>query len=679
MAGTKKEYSLGFIIGATIDRGFPGAFKSAQRHIAATKKAARNAGKAWADFGASAGKLVLGVTAAATGVAAAVWKMTDAVGEQGNRAYLYSRKIGMTAEAYQELEYAFNQSGIAAGQFGYMMRRLDTTISTAASSTERADRFAEEFGLSAEKLANMNPERRIERLIEYLNYLEDPLERDRIALELFGRSGAEMARLMEIGAGGIQELREEARRTGNVMSNEAAAQANAYASMKEQLRTTVNGVKVQLFSGLLPIFTEVMGNITERIQAVDWAAMGERIVEWVRDFIPKVQEFGQRAGEFIMKIRDGVLAVKEFLGGWRNTAKLVGVLMLLPTAIKLVKAMVATFKLITPVTLVATKAQVGFNIAMKANPIGIIILAIIALIAGIVLLIRNWDRVKEVFIRVWEAIRDFFARIVDWIRSKFQAWIQFQINLLIRIRDFFVNVWEAIKGFFSGIVDWIREKFRALIQFQIDLLIGIRDFFINVWESIKGVWSVVTDFFSGIFSGAWEAIKSAWSGVTGFFSGIWSGIVNGARGMVNSVINVVNGLIKGFLTPFNFIIKGLNKIPGVNIPELSLSIPQLAKGGIFDRPMIAQIAEAGDAEAVVPLNNKPRSRAIWETAGQMAGFTSGGGSGGDSISISVPINIGGNADESTVKQIQSAAQDVAAIVRRELEAVQKKKARLSFA
>lgn len=52
-------------------------------------------------------------------------------------------------------------------------------------------------------------------------------------------------------------------------------------------------------------------------------------------------------------------------------------------------------------------------------------------------------------------------------------------------------------------------------------------------------------------------------------------VANVFRTMGNTVIGVLNGMIRGFLTPFNVIIKGLNKLPKVNIPELKFAIPKI--------------------------------------------------------------------------------------------------------
>ena len=72
--------------------------------------------------------------------------------------------------------------------------------------------------------------------------------------------------------------------------------------------------------------------------------------------------------------------------------------------------------------------------------------------------------------------------------------------------------------------------------------------------------------------------------------------LNGVLSMIENIINKGIGLINGAIDI-------INKIPGVDIGKIEeLALPRLAKGGIVDRPTIAEIGERG-REAVVPLEN----------------------------------------------------------------------------
>ena len=193
----------------------------------------------------------------------------------------------------------------------------------------------------------------------------------------------------------------------------------------------------------------------------------------------------------------------------------------------------------------------GAAIAFLTSPIGLVIIAIGAIISVIVLLIKNWDKVKEVASNVWNSIKETWNKVATW----------FDVNVVQPVSNFFSDMWEGIKKSAS-----------------------------NAWDWILGLFSKGGKIFSG---------------VVGAISDVFKKIVNSIIGGINKVIampfNTINGLLNkirdvevlGF-TPFDGF-WGYNPLP---VPR----IPMLAKGGIVDSATLAVIGEAGK-EAVMPLEN----------------------------------------------------------------------------
>lgn len=94
----------------------------------------------------------------------------------------------------------------------------------------------------------------------------------------------------------------------------------------------------------------------------------------------------------------------------------------------------------TAATGAATAAQTGLNAAMRANPIGTVILLIEGAIAGGVLLYKNWDTVKAKSGEVWNSIKTAFGGIRDSITGAFSA------------------AKEKVAGFFS----WLDQKIESV-------------------------------------------------------------------------------------------------------------------------------------------------------------------------------------------------------------------------
>ena len=92
---------------------------------------------------------------------------------------------------------------------------------------------------------------------------------------------------------------------------------------------------------------------------------------------------------------------------------------------------------------ICTAAQWALNVAMTANPVGIIIVAIGALIAIGVALWMNWDSVCAWCKQAFQAVGDFFVSVGTSIGSFF-------VGLWTGIKDTAVGVWNGITGFLSG-------------------------------------------------------------------------------------------------------------------------------------------------------------------------------------------------------------------------------------
>lgn len=115
---------------------------------------------------------------------------------------------------------------------------------------------------------------------------------------------------------------------------------------------------------------------------------------------------------------------------------------------------------------VATAAQWAWNAAMSANPLGLIIIAIAAVIAGIVLLVQNWDWVKETALEVWaaissaasaawDAISSAAGEVFDWLTGAWDSVVATVTAGWDLISSTASGVWDAITGFVSDFIGWV--------------------------------------------------------------------------------------------------------------------------------------------------------------------------------------------------------------------------------
>lgn len=309
--------------------------------------------------------------------------------------------------------------------------------------------------------------------------------------------------------------------------------------------------------------------------------------------------------------------------------------------------------------------QLALNAAMLANPIGIVVAAVAALVAAFVYLWNNCEGFRNFFLNMWENIKAAFASVVEWFKGAAASIGQFFSDAWQGIKnawsgagEFFGNVRQGINEKFEKIGDWFSEKFTQAKEAaqnawatakehfanvkqgitnafaSVDSWMGSKfgeswtavkkafsnsvagQYFGQVWNTVKGIFSVVKNVLSGNFSDAWAAIKGVFSGWGNFFSGLWNNIksifsnvgatignaiTNTVKKAVNGVLSTAVKIINGFISAINFAIGVINLIPGVSISKLD----KLQTPQLAKGGVVdrATLAMIGEdgAEAVVPL------------------------------------------------------------------------------
>lgn len=131
-------------------------------------------------------------------------------------------------------------------------------------------------------------------------------------------------------------------------------------------------------------------------------------------------------------------------------------------------------------TAAATAATWLFNAAMTVltSPITLVVLAIGALIAIIVLLIKNWDTVKAKAIEVWNKIKEAWNKAGEW----------FHKNVTEPVSNFFTGMWDGIKGAFTKAFGFIKKAFKGYVNGWITMVESFINFFVNgINFLIKGI------------------------------------------------------------------------------------------------------------------------------------------------------------------------------------------------
>ena len=246
---------------------------------------------------------------------------------------------------------------------------------------------------------------------------------------------------------------------------------------------------------------KIWGNIKTILTAV-WQGIKNVAIPIFQTIWGVIKTVFEAIGKIIDKIAPQFANLADQLAnGNIDTDKWVKVGEAIAKIIAVIVGVVAAVKTVIAVVRTVTSVVKGVSavISFVSSPVGLVILAIMALIAVGILLYKNWDKIKAFAIRIWTAIKDFF------------------VNIFTSIGNFFTSIWEGISTFFSSVWNGIKETVSGAVS--------------AVWEAISTVFSTIWEFISGVATNIWTSITTAFtnilSGITGTIGNIKDSIVTG--------------------------------------------------------------------------------------------------------------------------------------------------------
>ncbi len=172
------------------------------------------------------------------------------------------------------------------------------------------------------------------------------------------------------------------------------------------------------------------------------------------------------------------------------------------------------------------------------SPTGSLILGIAA---GVLLIIANWDKIKEAAEIIWGGITEFLQTTWNSISETAAA-------VWGGITDFFGGIWNGIKEtvetVWSGITEFLQTTWNSISETAAAVWGGITDFFGRIWNGMKeaaeAVWNGISNFLQGTWEGIRNSAEAIWNGISGFLEGVWNGI----KGTAESIWNAVAGFCR---------------------------------------------------------------------------------------------------------------------------------------
>jgi hypothetical protein len=203
-----------------------------------------------------------------------------AYGEMGAHAERSSEKTGLSVESTSTLGYAAKSSGVDVEDLEKGVGKMSKTLTQAAEGSKTAQLSLARLGLTMGQLNNLSQEDRFKLIADKLSKIQDPAAKAGVAMEIFGRGGAEMLPLLNKGADGISDLQQIARQLGLEMSGKDAQGALEFSESLDDLWQVLQMLVFKIGAGVAPALQRMVDIGTQLAVAVgDWINQHRQLVE----------------------------------------------------------------------------------------------------------------------------------------------------------------------------------------------------------------------------------------------------------------------------------------------------------------------------------------------------------------------------------------------------------------
>ena len=324
------------------------------------------------------------------------------------------------------------------------------------------------------------------------------------------------------------------------------------ANMKTAVVRGGANVVQALTPALMPIFADIqqtIGEVATDLKNFFSSADGKELIKTMQQIGKSIVENVKKGFELLKDVIVVVYPImKEF---FKFVSKNKDVLTALAVVFGVLAGVVGIY---TAITTAATIVTGAFKTILDSMGIGLLITAIVAVIAGLVYFFTQTKKGKEIWksftdflVKAWDTVKNFFAGLGKWFSD---VW-----NGIVTTTK---GIWDKIKNAFSdgikGIISFVKNNWGLILAPFTGGLSELVKLVIDNWDSIKKA-------FSSAFNVIKNTASTAWNGITGFFTTVWDGIKNIFSTALNFIVdNIVKPVFSGISNVIQTVFVPISKV-----------------------------------------------------------------------------------------------------------------------
>lgn len=344
-------------------------------------------------------KKTKGLSMAAGALGGALLANTYSAAKQADEIATLAQRYGVTTDEIQKMNYAQNLVDVSTDSMLGSMKKMTKQMGANNSAFQ-------ELGVS---ITNADGSMRDSTTVWYevlaaLGNVENETQRDILAQELFGRSAAELAGIIDDGGAALKAYGKEAEDAGVILSQDGVGAAVQFNDALDRLKATITGDLLKAGASL----AESLVPILEKIVSV-----ASKLFEWLGNLDGSTQ-----------------------------------------TIILTILAVVAA---ISPVAGIISKIIGAINILIPlfgalASPIGIIVAAIGALAAAFIYAYNHSEKFRDIVNAVFSKVKEVVGTVVEFIKERMAIMLSSFTNAI----EFIKSIPAKVRAIVQKIKDFIK-------------------------------------------------------------------------------------------------------------------------------------------------------------------------------------------------------------------------------
>ena len=381
----------------TLEKQYKDFGSVATQQMHAVGKSMQEAGKKIQNVGQKLQPLSTAATAVGAGLVGLAYKSVTASDDLNTLA----KQTGFTTAEIQKMQYAADRIDVSFSDIEGALKKLKPQITEDSAKLK-------ELGVST---INTDGSLRSATEVFYdvitaLSGIENETERDQKAMEIFGKGADALSGIIDDGGAALREYGQEAEDLGLILSQDTLDSLNSINDAVDKAKAEGGAALASLGATVAQALLPVIEKLPPII---------DKISSYIAGLSPKTVEM-------ILKITAVVAAVAPLLSVIGSiTTGIGGLLMVL-----------------TPTT-------------------AIIAVVVAAIVAATILIIKNWDKIKDAASKLWAKIKEIFEKIKTTIVGIFTA-IQNTVSSII------AGIVNNVLGKFNSITNGIRTALNTALS-----------------------------------------------------------------------------------------------------------------------------------------------------------------------------------------------------------------------